>query len=75
MKTYSMNEIARTRGETKIQLKIAAKLVKKRPYNLNLKYKEKVKHELDIMLSRSIIFVVEESKWINPMEIQKKKRG
>ena len=37
-------------GEMKIPLKPDAKLVKQRPYKLNLRYKEKVKIELDIML-------------------------
>jgi hypothetical protein len=34
-------------GEMKIPLKSNAKLVRQRPYRLNLKYKEKVKAEID----------------------------
>jgi hypothetical protein len=45
----------------KIQLKLDAKLVKRRPYRLNPKYKEKVRKELDQMLDAGIIVLVEES--------------
>lgn len=44
-------------GVMKITLKHDAKLVKQRPYQLNLKYKEKVHQELDA----EIIEPVEES--------------
>jgi hypothetical protein len=37
-------------GEMNIPLKPNARPVKQRPYRLNLKYKEKVKIELDRML-------------------------
>jgi hypothetical protein len=37
-------------GEMKIPLKLDARLVKKIPYRLNPKYKQKVKIELDRML-------------------------
>jgi hypothetical protein len=49
------------------------KPVKKRPYILNQKYKEKVKIELDGMLEEGIIEPVEESEWISPMVVQEKK--
>ena len=68
-----MKGIAGKLGEMKIRLKPDAKLVKKRPYRLNPKYKEKVKQELDKMLSARIIMPVEESEWINPMVVQDKK--
>jgi len=42
-------------GVMKITLKFDAKPVKKRPYHLNPKYKEKVCLELDKMLTESII--------------------
>jgi hypothetical protein len=45
----------------KIPLKLDARQVKKRPYRLNPKYKEKVKIELDRMLEAGIIEPVEES--------------
>jgi hypothetical protein len=37
---------------------------------LNLRYKEKVKVELDTMIDAGIIEPVEESKWIIPMVVQ-----
>jgi len=48
-------------GIMKITLKPDAKSVKKRPYHLNPKYKEKVHLELDKMLMVGIIEPVEES--------------
>jgi hypothetical protein len=56
-------------------LKLGANPVKKRPYKLNPKYKEKVKIELDRMLEAGIIEPVEESEWIIPMVVQSKKTG
>lgn len=53
--------IIRDLGIMKITLKPNVKAVKKRPYRLNLKYKEKVCLELDKMLAASIIEIVEES--------------
>ena len=47
--------------EMRIPLKPDARPVKKRPYRLNPKYKEKVKIELDRMLEARIIEPVEES--------------
>lgn len=48
-------------GMMNITLKPDGKLVKQRPYRLNLKYKEKVYLELDKMLAVGIIELVEES--------------
>lgn len=48
-------------GMMNITLKLNANLVKQRPYCLNLKYKEKVRKELDKMLVEGIIELVEES--------------
>jgi hypothetical protein len=62
-------------GEMRIPLKLGAKIVKQRPNRLNLKYKEKVKIELDKMLEAGIIEPVEESEWISPMVVQDKKTG
>jgi hypothetical protein len=62
-------------GEMRIPLKQYVKLVKKRPYILNTKYKEKVKIELDQMLEAGIIEPVEELEWISPMVVQDKKTG
>ena len=42
--------IVRDLGVMKITLKPNAKSIKQRPYRLNLKYKEKVRLELDKML-------------------------
>jgi hypothetical protein len=60
-------------GEMKIPLKEDARLVKKRPYRLNPKYKKKVKTELDRMMEVGIIQPIEESEWIIPMVVQDKK--
>ena len=49
------------------------KLVQQHPYRLNPRYKEKVKEEIDKMITTGIIELVEESKWISPMVIQDKK--
>ena len=60
-------------GVIKIPLKPDAKLVKQRPYRMNPKYKEKVRMELDKMLTAGIIELVEESEWVSPMVVQEKK--
>jgi hypothetical protein len=60
-------------GEMKIPLKLEAIHVRKEPYELNPIYKKKVKVEIDRMLEVGIIKPVEESEWIRPMVVQKKK--
>ena len=55
--------------EMKIPLKPDAKPVKRRPYRLNPRYKEKAKVELDRMLNAGIIEPIEESEWISPIVI------
>jgi hypothetical protein len=60
-------------GEMKIPLKLDARPVKKIPYKLNPKYKQKLKIELNKMLEAGIIEPVEESEWISPMVGQDKK--
>lgn len=60
-------------GMMNITLKPNVKLVKQRPYCLNIKYKEKVRLELDKMLAVGIIELVEESDWVRPMVVQEKK--
>ena len=42
-------------GVMKIPLKEGVKPVKQQPYRLNLRYKEKVKHEVDKMITTNII--------------------
>jgi hypothetical protein len=59
-------------GEMRIHLKPDMKPVKQRPYRLNLKYKEKLKIELDKILEVGIIEPVEELEWISPMVVQEK---
>ena len=49
----------------RITLKEDARPVKKRPYRLNHRYKEKVKDEIDKMLAAGIIEPVEESEWVS----------
>jgi hypothetical protein len=69
--TFSeMKGIAGDLGEMKIPLKPGAKPVRQGPYRLNMKYKEKVKDEIDRMLDAGIIELVEESEWISPMVVQ-----
>lgn len=68
-----MKGIAGSLGAMKIQLKLDAKPVKRRPYWLNPKYKEKVHKELDLMFDAGIIVPVEEVDWISPMVVQSKK--
>jgi hypothetical protein len=59
----------------KIQLKPDAKSVKRRPYRLNTKYKEKVCKEIDQMLDAIINVLIEEYGWISPIAVQRKKTG
>lgn len=49
--------------------------MKKRPYQLNPRYKEKVKQGLNKMLTTRIIVPIEELEWIGPMVVQDKKTG
>ena len=68
--------IIRDLGMMRITLKPNVKPVKKRPYHLNPKYKEKVRIELDKMLTAGIIELVEESEWVSPMVVwENKKKG
>ena len=60
-------------GVMKIPLKADVKPMKQRPYRLNPKYKEKVRMEIDKMLTAGIIEPIEESKWVSPMVVQEKK--
>eukprot|EP00253_Pinus_taeda_P029817 PITA_29817 len=57
----------------RITLKLDMKPIKKRPYYLNPKYKEKVRLELDKMLEAGIIEPMEDSGWVSPMVVQEKK--
>jgi len=50
-----MKGIVRELGEMNIFLKLDAKPLKKKPYRMNLKYKKKVKVEINIMLEDGII--------------------
>ena len=56
-------------GVMNITLKLDVKPIKKRPYHLNPKYKEKVRSELEKMLEAGIIELVEESDWVSPMVV------
>jgi len=60
-------------GIMNIMLKLDTKLVKKISYYLNPKYKEKVRLELDKMLTVGIIEHIEEYDWVSPMVVQEKK--
>jgi hypothetical protein len=68
-----MKGIIGSLGAMKIQLKIDAKPIKRRPYHLNPKYKENVRKYIDQMLDVRIIVPMEpmeDSKWISPMVVQ-----
>jgi hypothetical protein len=68
-KFTDMKGIKGPMGEMRIPLKPDAKPIKRRPYKLNPKYKEKVKIELDRMLEVGIIEPIEDSEWISPMVV------
>jgi len=59
-------------GVMRIPLKPNVKPVKQRSYRLNPKYKEKVKDELERMLTAGIIEPVKESEWVSPMIVHEK---
>jgi hypothetical protein len=61
IKFIDMKGIKGPMGEMKIPSKLDARPVKKIPYRLNSKYKQKVRIELDIILEVGIIELVEES--------------
>lgn len=61
MKFSYLKGIIEYLGVMKITLKLNVELVKKQPYQINPKYKEKVCQEQDKMLEASIIEHVEES--------------
>ena len=53
----------------KIMLKLDAKPVRQMPYQLNPRYKDHVKAEIDRMLDVGIIERMEEFEWISPMVV------
>ena len=59
----------------KIDIKIDAQPVKKRPYKLAHKYKEIVKKEIDNMLVVGIIYPIDQLEWASPMVVQPKKHN
>ena len=72
IKFEDMKGILGDLGVMIIPLKEGGKPVKQRPYILKRKYKEKVRKELDKMLTTGIIEPVEESEWVSPMVVQDK---
>lgn len=56
-------------GVMNITLKTDACLVKQHPYRMNLRYKQKVKEELDKMVATNIAETVEEFDWVSPMVV------
>lgn len=54
----------------KIIMKLDAKPIKHRPYDLIPRVKEKVKREIDKMLAMGPIFLTDEVDWISPIVIQ-----
>jgi len=71
----TMKGIVGSPREMTIQLKRDAKPVKKRPYRLIPRYKEKGYKEFDRMIDTGIIVLMEELEWISPMVVQPKKTG
>ena len=61
MKFIEMKIIFGDLGVMRIPLKEGMKPVRQLPYRLNPRYKEKVRQELDKMITTGIIEVVEES--------------
>ena len=72
-KFTEMKGIVGDLGVMRILLKEDARPVKQRPYRLNLRYKEKVKDDIDKMLVAGIIDPIEQSEWVSPMVVQEKK--
>ena len=56
-------------GEMKIELILDAKPINKIPYELAHKYKYIVKNEIDNMFKASIIYPIDQSKWVSPMVV------
>ena len=61
--------------EMKIPLNSDTKPIKQQPDRLNLRYKEKVKIDLNRMIDAGIAEPIEEYKWISLMVLQDKKNG
>ena len=57
----------------KIDLILGAKPIKKRSYELAYKYKPIVQKEIEGMLTASIFYPINKSKWASPMVWQPKK--
>lgn len=72
-KFSDMKGILGNLGVTRIPLTLDVKPVKKIPYRMNPKYKEKVKEELDKKLRVGMIETIEESEWVSAMVVQEKK--
>jgi hypothetical protein len=62
-------------GEMIINLNYNSKHIKRMPYQLNLRVKERVKEEINKMFVINLIFPVEELDYINPIVIRYKKVG
>ena len=60
-------------GEMKIDIKPNVQPVKKIPYKLAHKYKEIVKKEIDNMFAVGIIYPIDQSEWVSPMVVHRKK--
>ena len=73
MKFFKMEGTLGDLGEMKIPLNLDVKLVKKKPYRLNMRYKERVKTKIERILDVGIIEPIEESDWISAMVVQDKK--
>ena len=70
MKILEMKGIIRDVGEMNIPLNPNTDHVKQCLYQINPRYKDKIKGELDRMMDAGIIEPVKESEWISPMVVQ-----
>ena len=53
----------------RIKLKPKSRLVKHSPYWINVRFKEKVKKDIDRMLVAGLIFPIDKVEWISPIMI------
>ncbi|KAH9296614.1 hypothetical protein KI387_040202, partial [Taxus chinensis] len=72
---HELKGIHHSLGEMRIKLKEGACLIWKRPYQMNVNLRIRVKEEIDKMIISSIIEAMEESEWVSPMVISIKKDG
>jgi len=68
-----MKGIIKELGAMNIPFKWEVRPIKKGSYRLNIKYKERVKYQLDQLLQQGLIELIQEDEWASPLVIQSKK--